>query len=321
MIHYLTLHKAINYTYYKLYLEQGNNLIQAVKSVAIVGGTHGNELTGVYLVNKFINTPALVSRDSFNTLSLLANPKAVEKCTRYIDKDLNRTFSKKALADDSLESYEEKLAKGINEKLGPKGSPTPMVDFVMDMHTTTSKMGLTLCISNDNPFTWQVAAHVKSAIPESSIFYWKGDTQDTSFISSIPPSGLTIEVGSVPQGVLRADMFFATEKIVHTILDFIDNFNSKEQKKEYEQVEIYNNIKMMDFPRDDSGKISAMVHPNLQDSGYVLIKKGDPIFVAFNGETINYEDDQALYALFINEAAYYEKGVAFCLAEKKTIHI
>ncbi len=292
-----------------------------IKKVAITGGTHGNELTGVYLINKFIKNPDLVKRDSFETIFMHTNLEAIKKCTRYIDKDLNRTFTKAGLADPTLNSYEDRLAKELNQKLGPKGSDDTVVDFVIDLHSTTSNMGLSICISTEDKLTWQVVAYIKECIPELSIFNWKGDTGDTSFVSSIPPSGFTIEVGSIPQGVLRADMFFETQRMIQAILDFFELYNTNNLKKTYSKVEIYDNVKSIDFPKDDAGNIEAMVHSNLQESGYYRLKKGDPVFVDLNGEIIRYEDKDGLYALFINEAAYYEKGMAMCLADKKIISL
>jgi len=294
---------------------------QQIKKVAITGGTHGNELTGVYLINKFFKNPNLVKRDSFETFFMHTNLGAIKQCTRYVDKDLNRTFTHEGLNNPTLNSYEDKLAKEINQKIGPKGSDNPNVDFIMDLHSTTSKMGLSICISTEDKLSWQVAAFVKECIPELNIFSWKGDTQNTSFVSSIPQSGFTIEVGSIPQGVLRADMFFETEKIIQTILDFFEKYNTGNLNKQYTQVEVYHNVKMIDFPRGNDGDINAMVHPNLQENGYFKLTKGDPIFVTLDGEELYYEDENDLYALFINEAAYYEKGVAMCLADKKTIEI
>ena len=70
-----------------------------IHRVAIVGGTHGNELTGVYLIKKFQQYPHLIHRSSFETLSLLGNPKAIAARTRYIDTDLNRCFNESQLSD------------------------------------------------------------------------------------------------------------------------------------------------------------------------------------------------------------------------------
>ncbi len=295
--------------------------MKKIQKVAITGGTHGNELTGVYLIKKFKKNPNLVKRESFETILMHTNLGAIEQCTRYVDKDLNRTFTLDGLNDNSLTSYEDGIAKKINQELGPKGSDNPNVDFVMDLHSTTSNMGLSICISTEDKLSWQVAAYVKEMIPEIHIFSWKGDTNDTSFVSSIPPSGFTIEVGSIPQGVLRADMFFETERIIQAILDYFELYNSDKHTKKYNKIEIYDNVKAIDFPRDEQNSINAMVHPTLQENGYFKLKKGNPIFVDLDGNEILYDDIDGLYALFINEAAYYEKGVAMCLAEKKTITI
>lgn len=57
-----------------------------VKSVAIAGGTHGNERNGVYLVSEFMRNPSLVKRDTFETTCLHANPEAIRSNSRYVDK-------------------------------------------------------------------------------------------------------------------------------------------------------------------------------------------------------------------------------------------
>jgi hypothetical protein len=93
------------------------------------------------------------------------------------------------------------------------------------------------------------------------------------------------------------------------------------------------------------GEISALIHPNLQGAselgGGTTIKIGDPIFqVMSDGSNINYagsEDsidndsssnkyrisypsvestNETLYLMFINEAAYNEKDIAFNLMIK-----
>lgn len=294
---------------------------KSIRKIAITGGTHGNELTGVYLVNKFKTDPSIVQRESFETIVMHTNKKAIEKCTRYIDKDLNRTFGEKDLDDPSKSSYEEIAAKLINQILGPKGTDNPTVDFIVDLHSTTSNMGLSVVIDNNNKLTWQVAAYLKEKEPGVNIFRWKGDTGDASFVHSIAQNGFAIEVGAIPQGVIRADLFFETEKLVHHILDFFEKLNRGEIEKEYENIEIYDYIELVDFPRDDHDNIIAMVHPHLQDNDYSCIKKGDPLFVTLNSETITYDKDEVVCALFINEAAYYEKGFAMCLTQKKTIEL
>ena len=291
-----------------------------IRKVALTGGTHGNELTGIYLVHKFLSRPELVQRESFETVCMHTNVGAIKQCTRYVDKDLNRTFSLEALNDYSATAYEDALSKVINQKLGPKGSSETAVDLVIDLHTTTSDMGLSICVSTEDPLTWQAITYAKAQIPELHIFRWKGDTDDASFVSSIPPHGITIEVGPIPQGVLRADVFFGTEKVVQALLDFVELHNRGEVQS-YTEVEIYDHVALIDYPRDEEGAITAMLHPALQDNGYAKIEKGDPLFISLEGEDICYEETESRYVLFANEAAYYEKHFSMCLTDKKTISL
>ncbi|WP_331774561.1 aspartoacylase [Sulfurospirillum sp. 1612] len=295
--------------------------MRKIKTVAITGGTHGNELTGVYLIKKFFKNPDLVKRSNFETLFMHTNLGAMKQCTRYVDKDLNRTFVTQDLADPSRCTYEDILAKNLNEKLGPKGSKNPHVDFIVDLHSTTSDMGLSIIIDNDSPLVWKLAAYLSVHEPKLHIFRWKGDTAEVSFVNSIAPNGFAIEVGPIPQGVLRADLFFETETLVQKILDFFEKYNNNTLETLPKEIEIYNHIKLVDFPRDKKGEIKAAVHPNLQDHGYIKVQKGDPLFIDLEGRVIYYEEEADVYALFINEAAYYEKGFAMCFAEKKTIKV
>ncbi len=292
-----------------------------IKKIAIVGGTHGNELIGVYLIKKFENNPKMIQRDSFETITMYANQKAIKRCIRYIDKDLNRTFAEKNLNDIKLYSYEDILAKLINKKLGPKGTKSTNVDFIVDLHSTTSNMGLSIVIDNGSRLTWEVAAYLKEKEPNIRIFKWKGDKEEVSFLNSITKNGFAIEVGAIPQGVLKADLFFETEKLIYHILDFFEKLNTNTLDKRHKKIEIYEYLKLLDFPRDKNGNIIAMVHPNLQDNDYKKIKKGDPVFITLNGEIIYYDKKEEVYALFINEAAYYEKGFAMCLTKKKMLRI
>ncbi len=292
-----------------------------VKTIAITGGTHGNELTGVYLVNKFKAHPVSVKRENFETIVMHTNEKAIEKCTRYIDRDLNRTFSKKELADPDKSSYEDILAKLINQKLGPKGSANPVADFIVDLHSTTSNMGLSVIVDNESELTWQAAAYLKEKEPKVKIFRWKGDTGDASFVHSIARNGFAIEVGAVPQGVLRADIFLETEKLVHHLLDFFEKLNDGTLERHTGDIEIYDYVELLDFPRDRQGHIMAMVHPALQDNDYAQLQKGDPLFLTLDGETIAYDKEDKVHAVFVNEAAYYEKGFAMCLSRKKRVEI
>ena len=62
-----------------------------------------------------------------------------------------------------------------------------------------------------------------------------------------------------------------------------------------------------------------MIHPQRQGKDYEPIEAGDPLFLTFSGETIVYEGRSIVFPIFINEAAYYEKGIAMTLTEKQQL--
>ncbi len=60
--------------------------------VAIVGGTHGNEFSGIYALKQWQANTSITTRDSFSTEHVFANPSAYHANKRYLDCDLNRQF-------------------------------------------------------------------------------------------------------------------------------------------------------------------------------------------------------------------------------------
>jgi aspartoacylase len=285
-----------------------------IKKLAITGGTHGNELTGVYLVKKWQKNPNLVKRSSFETITQRMNEKAIKEVRRYIDHDLNRSFGLRDLADEGLDGYEAKRAKELNGLLGKKGCTHPNVDFIVDLHSTTSNMGLSIVVSNESDVTWRAIAYLCRMQPKLKIYRWQGDIEN-AFVDSIAPHGFAIEVGAVPQGVLRADLFLETEALVYHLLDFVERENRGEEIELVDEVEVYEHEVLVDYPRDEEGDIVAMVHQDRQGGDFTLIKEGDPLFLTLENETILYEGEPR-YTLFVNESAYYEKGFAMTLAKK-----
>lgn len=58
-----------------------------------------------------------------------------------------------------------------------------------------------------------------------------------------------------------------------------------------------------------------------QDRDFCLLRPEDPLFQTFSGETLRYKGKEPLYPFFINECAYYEKGIAVSLARKRRVMI
>lgn len=289
-----------------------------INRVAIVGGTHGNEFTGAYLIRKFEQLPNLIQRPSFETITLLGNPKAFAAAKRYIDKDLNRSFLSANLQDYTLSSYEDIRAKAIYEILKEKNKS--QVDVIIDLHSTTANMGLSFMLGSYHPFLLQLAAYLTSINPEVKVCYTQAE-KGSNFLRSLCELGFVIEVGPVAQGVLNAEWFQKTEKLIYTILDYLETTNKGSIPESKNTLTFYKYIEAIDFPRNEDGEIQAMIHPQLQFRDYEALNPGDPMFLTLDGKTITYDGTSTVYPVFINEAAYYEKGIAMCLTEKQIIKL
>ncbi|XP_047373114.1 N-acyl-aromatic-L-amino acid amidohydrolase (carboxylate-forming) [Sciurus carolinensis] len=300
-----------------------------LRRVAVTGGTHGNELSGVYLVRHWLQDPSELQRPSFSTTPVLANPAAAAACRRYVDCDLNRAFTctlllSRATPDDP---YEVTRARELDQLLGPKASGSDQAfDFVLDLHNTTANMGTCLIVNGShNIFAMHLSHHLKLQFPEvpCRVFLHQplqSAAPESNTLDSVAKNGMTVELGPQPQGVLRADVFSRMRALVASALDFMELFNQGTAFPAFE-MEVYRNLGSEDFPRTEDGDLAGIVHPQLQDRDYEPLQPGAPIFQKFSGEDVRYEGHATVYPIFINEAAYYEKHVAFLRTEKLVISV
>uniref|UniRef100_A0A8D2LQX8 N-acyl-aromatic-L-amino acid amidohydrolase n=1 Tax=Varanus komodoensis TaxID=61221 RepID=A0A8D2LQX8_VARKO len=274
----------------------------------LCGGTHGNEMSGVFLVRHWMRDPSELQRSTFHAVPFLGNPRATEQCRRYIDRDLNRTFTRLFLSSKvpDTDLYEVQRAQEINQTFGPKSS-SQAYDLMLDLHNTTANMGSCLIVDSGNNL---LAMHMCNYIQTLSHPSLSAAARGRDLFP--------LELGPQPQGVARADLLAQMRSIVACALDFIEEFNQGMLFPALE-TEAYKVVGFVDFPRYPNGEISAAIHPNLQDKDFQPLKSGDPIFQTVSGEDILYEGDKTTYPVFINEAAYYEKRVAFIETEKCTV--
>ena len=308
-----------------------------VNSVVVVGGTHGNEYTRVWCI-KELEQPSVFKRISkrFPSLSistLMGNPEAHMANKRFIDTDLNREFTTKKLqaiaeklANNEDVPSESRRAQEVNKLLGPKTNPS--ADVVVDMHTTTTNMGMTLIIPERDALMAQAAAYVLHKCQEAPIssiqhegptkiteqtrivMHSIPDRNDRPNLSSVGKHGFTIEAGPVPQGVIRHDGVEKTKQALEAFLEFLELRNNKDTSKSVMQQinEWYPTGRVPCFrsavakkPGEMSGKIrwpcsdhnpnfpAYMIHKSIQDQDFKLLKTGDPLFLTMEGDVIPYD--------------------------------
>lgn len=290
-----------------------------IKQVAIVGGVHGNEFSGIYLVKNYQASPAQASRSSFNTELVWANPQAHYANKRYLHSDLNRQFKTKDLADLSRADYEQSRAKVLNAQLGPKGNAR--TDLLIDLHNTTSNMGACLILTQSGDFYNKMAAYVKMVMPEAIISRDEDHfaAEEHALMCTLGRYGVLVEVGPQPQSVLRQDILDLMHRMTQHVLDFVELYNTNSLPKLPKHTEAFRYLHSIKLPMNEKGERIGMVHKNVQDRDYQPIAPGDPIFTLFDGTEVCYDGDVTVYPTFINEAAYYDNNLAMSLNEKVLI--
>ncbi|XP_027704587.1 aspartoacylase isoform X2 [Vombatus ursinus] len=257
-----------------------------LRRVAIFGGTHGNELSGVLLVKHWEEDGAEVQRTGLQVKPFIANPRAVQKGSRYIDCDLNRVFDPAHLGEEMPENspYEVVRAQEIHRLFGPKGGKDAY-DVILDLHNTTANMGCTLILeTSKNDLLIQMFHYIKSCLAPRPCFVYLIDRPSLKYAT-------TRSVAKHPVG------------------------------REFPacSLEVYRVMEKVDYPRKENGEIAAVIHPSLQDQDWKPLNPGDPVFLTLDGKTIPFDGDSTVYPVFVNEAAYYEKGEAFATTLKVTL--
>ena len=268
--------------------------METINNIVICGGTHGNELTGVYLAKKHN--------------WLLANPEAAAACRRYITRDLNRCFALSELESSENNIGELARAREINALLGKKGTETAP-DLILDIHNTTANMGVTLILNSKDQALLNISAIIAKEFKDVHIYLQPENRNESPYLGTIARKDICIEAGPQPHGTLNAELFLKVESIVFRILEL-----SKGNLPKANNVEVFTETRSIDYPRDKQGNITAMIHPALQGKDFCELKAGMPVFMSFDGKEILWEGETC-YPAFINEASYYENGIAMSLTE------
>lgn len=374
-----------------------------IKKVTIVGGTHGNEYTGVWCIKVIEKQREIYNEKqqetaseeeeenvfakytSFDIDTLLANPVAFMENKRFMDTDLNREFSLEKLqrvpideecatntdeqcdvrnefcADGNVDSadilsslpHESIRAREIECLLGPKFTTNggeddtiihnddPSSCVVVDLHTTTANMGISLIIPEGDVLMSAAAAYVLDKcrkkygddIPKC-VMHALPKRQDRMNLSSCGRHGFTIEVGPTPQGVLRHECVEKTQTAMNALLEFLHLRNLElENNTDDDSSPLLNQLKETYpggivpcyrsapaiRPGELSGKISwpndpanpnfpsIMVHKSIQDRDFEPLRVGDPLFVELDGTIVTYDGSHGdeVHLIFVNEGGYY----------------
>jgi succinylglutamate desuccinylase len=160
-------------------------------SVVVVGSVHGDEPSGKKAIERLLDSnPEFQKPVKF----IIANEKALNHGTRYVDKDLNSSFPGNLESD----KHEERLAHKISEHVGDK--------TVLDLHSTRSTEKPFANIKDLNERTKDL---VRSTGVENSTCF----EEESGVLIEMGSPGILVETG--PQG---------TEEAADKSLNVLENF-------------------------------------------------------------------------------------------------
>ena len=290
----------------------------AAGRVMVVGGTHGNERNAPWLLEAWRQNPGLLHRHGLALELVLGNPAAHAAGRRYLDHDLNRSFVPALLEAPGPGDRELQRARQLLALHGPEGSAPCLV--ALDLHSTTAAMGNGLVVYGRRPADLALAAAMQQRLG-LPIYLHEQDQVQTGYLVERWPCGLVVEVGPVPQGVINAAICLQSQLALEAALEVLAEARAGVLRQPARLV-VHRHLGSLDLPRHSDGSPAAVVHPRCQGRDWWPIAAGEPLFLTAEGTTIPYhpqgdQEQGTVWAVFINEAAYGEKGIALSLTRRE----
>jgi succinylglutamate desuccinylase len=284
-----------------------------VRTVAVTGGTHGNERGGIWTIRNMEKNPSLFEFPGLDVRGFLAHPAAAKRNLRYRDRDLNRCFGPQLGNNwtDSPET-ERRRALELRDEICPNGIAP---DLLVDLHNTTSAMGVTWILTALDPLLLWLAANASARDPRTKILHTPETAESNVFLPSLGRREITLEIGPVSHGTESHWAWKAAQDHLLGILGDLSRFAAGgidcSEELAGRDLEFFQTFSVEPYPTDASGRGFALVHELAAGGDYREFRDGDPLFFdPFSGTTIPHRGDP-MYPVFLGEAAYVESTIAY----------
>ena len=286
--------------------------------VLVVAATHGNERNAPWMLEQWRERPALLNSSGLDLQLEIGNPEAFAANRRYLDRDLNRCFTPELLAGAGSTEREVQRARSLLAAHGPDGSQP--CNVALDLHSTTSAMGNSLVVYGRRPADLALAAGIQARLG-LPVYLHEADAAQTGFLVERWPVGLVIEVGPVPQGLVSAVICRQTQLALEAALSTLAAAAAGLLRLPF-GLQVHLHQSSLDLPRSCEGVPEAALHPQRQHRDWQPLEAGDPIFWRAEGAAVPYAPEPGIpsdsrWPVFINEAAYGEKGIALSLCRRE----
>ena len=288
-----------------------------VADVLVVAGTHGNEVNAPWLVEQWKQQPDLILQHGLGVQTAIGNPRAFAQNRRYLDRDLNRSFQVSFLESDHRTEWEITRARELLHQFGPEGVQPCQV--AIDLHSTTAAMGNCLVVYGRRPADLALAALIQAELG-LPIYLHELDSAQTGFLVERWPCGLVIEVGPVPQSVLDSRIVRQTRLALETCFRALAA--AMHCRGRYPRtLVVHRHLGSVDLPRDDADRQTGLLHPEIQGRDWQCVQADQPLFQRASGDDCLEGLHEDAVPVFVNEAAYAEKRIAFSLTHREVVPV
>lgn len=259
--------------------EKYQKLIQQVHALAhprvlINVCSHGNETLGIEVVNKLEHIPIKTGSVVFH----VANELALKQSKRFIDSDLNRSFP-----GVETGNYEQQIAFQMMQYI-------PHFDYVIDIHSTVSRIKNCLIIEDDSPEVQKLISMCQNAKTILQITATKG----VSLFNATRLSEKTIPAIAFEYGDNDED---TREKTIVDIKNILSLLGVIESKNFIAKTNVQQQFECYDvYPKQETDV------PNSQIKNYEIVHVGDVVGYADDGSSILSDSD--FYPVLFGETNY-----------------
>ena len=248
----------------------------------------------------------------------IGNPAARAAGRRYLERDLNRSFVPELLQATGPVPLEVARARQLLADCGPSGEAPCLV--ALDLHSTTAAMGNSLVVYGRRAADLALAAALQADLG-LPIYLHEADARQTGYLVERWPCGLVIEVGPVPQGVLDPAILRQTRLALESAVIALERAAAGALRLPSRLV-VHRHLGSLDLPRHADGAPAAVLHPQRLGRDWQPLRPGEPLFLTGADATIPYQpsaglEERTVWPVFLNEAAYGEKGIALSLTSRE----
>jgi succinylglutamate desuccinylase len=235
------------------------------KTVAIIGGVHGNEAVGMEVLRWAQET---IQPECGTVYFIEGNPEAVKKNMRFLEKNLNRCFIKD-LVGDSLEEVRARTLMPILDKC----------EVSLDIHASNSLEATPFVICEDAGLGF---AHLIDFPIISSGWDALEPGGTDSYMNAQGKIGLTIECGSIHHPEVTLPL--AKEALLQ-FLRYTNNIEGEPSRTSVEQRHIH--VHTVGH-KDERDVIFSRDYADFEAlrPGEIFAKQGDTDHVAGSGDCI-----------------------------------